>query len=217
MRLPKLCALWVAIYRALVFVFDFSNRHAIGLVCLIEMTTWAYYKRSKIRPWFTPYRLIFYRQIYNMLQVVGFNLSAEDYRHWQASFRLSSVEFNASFHYGLSAVVVSHDLKPGTQVIHWINSVGYSTIFEHNERLSGPTIGSTHAMWQPEFFTKPSYDGYRLDEWWKQIKPTLADPAAILHEGTKWNFGRGRLTLPVVPFEIPRQFFRGDYPGSKEH
>src|SRR5437868_13171607 len=111
MGLLKLCALWVAIYLALVFVFDFSNRHAIGLICLIEMTTWAYNKRSKIRPRFTPYRLILYPQIYNMLQAVGFNLSAEDYRALAGEVPpIQAWNSTHIFHYGLSAVVVSHDL-----------------------------------------------------------------------------------------------------------
>lgn len=221
MSLLKLCALWVAIYLALVFVFDFSNRHAIGLICLIEMTTWAYNKRSKNRSRFTPYRLIFYPQIYNMLQAVGFNLSAEDYRALAGEVPpIQAWDSTHIFHYGLSAVVVSHDLETGTQVIHWTNSRGYSTTFEHNERLNGPTIGSAHAEWQPEFFIKPSSDGYRLgirvlDGWWKQIKPTLGDPSAILHEETEWNFGRVKLTLAIMPFEITSQFFRGDHPGPK--
>jgi hypothetical protein len=221
MSLRKLCTLSVAIYLCLVFVFDFSNRHAIGLMFLVGATAWVHHAHSKASR-FTPYRLIFYPQIFNMLQAIGFSLSAEDYRMLAGDVPpIDPWSPTHIFHYGLTAVVVSYDHASGTQVIHWTYSGGYSTSFERGERLGGPTVGLARAEWQPEFFIKPSGDGYRfgirvLDGWWKQTKPKLIDSSAILHEEPEWNFGRVKLTLAVLPLELTRQFFLSDYPKKEQ-
>lgn len=208
-------AAYVAVFwAAFRFIFDFSNRQAVGLGLVIAIAIDLAASRKCGRPEFWPYVIGIYPHVGRMLVDIGlvtehqFHAATKDkppFRPWTDQHL---------FHYEIRAWVIGWDPDTQRDLIHFANIGIYTTRLELDFPIEQfrqgdrwPGIG-----WTPEFFFRPSANGgyafgLRVGEkWWKENKANVA-AGLVLHEDHEYNFGQVRLTLAILPAQVFRAFY----------
>lgn len=199
------------------YIFQFSGLQALGLGLALAIAIDIAGSRRKEKT-FRPYFVRVYPELRLMLTDLG--LATED--------ELKSAVKNVApfrpwadehiFHYAIRAFVISYEPESMNDVIHFPDVGFYSTRLEVEIKIDAVKKVGTYRAWSPEFFIGLSSEGYAfgirvLEEWWKENKARVA-PGVVVDENHEYNFGRVRLALAVLPYQVKTEFY---VPVGKGH
>lgn len=192
------------------FIFQFSNLQALGLGLTLAVAIDIAASRKTHRT-FRPYLVRVFPELRLMLTDLG--LATDDELRTVvkdvASFRPWTDDH--IFHYGVRAFVISHEPESMNDVIHFPDVGFYSTRLEIDIKIDVLKISGTYREWSPEFFMGLSSGGYAFgirvtEEWWKENQGRVA-PGVVVDENHEYNFGRVRLALAVLPYQVKSEFY----------
>lgn len=208
-------ALWaLAFWLLLSRVFDFSDRHALGLALIFALIV------SELRGMqktptsfrFRPHQVKFHPHLYPMLLDLGFVKDADEYQALVGEGKPWHPwsDTHIFFHW-VRAYVITYDEGSQDRLIHFPELSFYSNKLEFGAQLKPIYQVGELGEWAPELFVKPWFDNYRIgirakEKWWNENKAKIA-PGLVLHEDKEYQFGTVRLTLALLPATVFHEYF----------